>query len=172
MCRLWINWLILYDYIYIDYLSVAYVYCFVRNWKQPQMAGSTPTAKLGLRSSPVSGSRSWEGHWGTTGIPLGCTHRQHEDASNRANMIKNTKVGGALYVMLCYVFLSHCMLCHVISCHVSYVMLCLVWYVMLSHVMSCYVMYVLYMIIFIIIILLYISCIYITNTISDYQNRG
>ena len=78
------------------------------------MAGSTPTAKLGLRSSPVSGSRSWEGHWGTTGIPLGCTHRQHEDASNRANMIKNTKVGGALYVMLYYVFLSHCMLCHVI----------------------------------------------------------
>ena len=103
------------------------------------MAGSTPTAKLGLRSSPVSGSRSWEGHWGTTGIPLGCTHRQHEDASNRANMIKNTKVGGALYVMLCYVFLSHCMLCHVISCHVSYVMFSMMCYVISCHVMLCYV---------------------------------
>ena len=139
MCRLWINWLILYDYIYIDYLSVAYVYCFVRNWKQPQMAGSTPTAKLGLRSSPVSGSRSWEGHWGTTGIPLGCTHRQHEDASNRANMIKNTKVGGALYVMLCFLVSLYVMSCYFMSCFLCYVMFSMICYVISCHVMLCYV---------------------------------
>ena len=75
------------------------------------------------------------------------------------------------YVMLCFLVSLYVMSCYFMSCFLCYVMFSMICYVISCHVMLCYVC-TLYEYIYYYYYIIYIMYIYITNTISDYQNRG